>query len=98
MHSGDGAFILFLLVWCGLAAYAGSWVGIAMFYGGWGRRLTHSCGWFKWYIDWGVHMQAGRPCPRCGKSDGDWHYRVGRPVVPGIWQWQDRHDPITTTR
>jgi hypothetical protein len=82
---------LFLAV----AAYAGWYIGQQTFYGGWGNRLTHSCGWFKDYIDWPKSMQAGKPCPSCGKVDKDWYYRVGRPVFPFGWEWQDDRIPVS---
>ena len=80
--------VLGIVLFLALAAYAGWYIGQQTFYGGWGRRLTHSCGWFNDDIDWPRSMQDHKPCPRCGKADGDWHYRVGRPVFPFGWEWQ----------
>lgn len=88
MLGGEAKFMIFVLSLVALAGLAGSHIGLIICYGGWGRRLTHSCGWFKYYIDWPRSIQAGSPCPRCGKTDNDWKYRVGRPITLGIWDWQ----------
>lgn len=80
---------IFVVCFLGLAAWLGWYLGREDNYGGWANRLTHSCGWFKDYRDWPSYMQTHKPCPRCGKSDGDWKYRVGRPTFPFGWEWKE---------
>ena len=76
-----------------LAGYAGWFIGREVYYGGWGNRVTHSCGWFNDYTGAYPAMHSERPCPRCGKTDREWGYRVGRPVFPWGWEWQNDEKP-----
>lgn len=88
MTGGEAKFLLFMITLFGGAMFLGLTIGMRTANGGWGRRLTHSCGWFKHCADWPRDMQAGKPCPRCGRADDDWVYRVGRPIMFGVWDWQ----------
>lgn len=71
-----------------VACWAGWYCGQQTYYGGWGNRLTHRCGWFEEYRDFPISGHAHKPCPSCGAVDGNWHYRIGRPVFPWGWEWQ----------
>lgn len=74
----------------GSAVLAGSIAGQQLFCGGWARRAFHnSCGWFDSTGIYYLSMCREKPCPRCGRTDGEWKMRVGRPILPFIWQWRD---------